>query len=131
MIAELALKATRTVGRHPGLFLSLPSLYLLLVYPPLWKDVDALVQLIWPAGTPNIVHFPPLYCFAGRIPFWIGDCVQAWLSRQAIPGLRLTAEQHPTWLGIESLIVTQHAALITALILLVRTAASTDRKSVV
>ena len=120
---DVALKAITLVGRHPAIFLSLPSLYLLLVYPPIWKDVDALGQLIWKAGWANILHYPPLYCFTGRIPFWVGDCVLALLSGQPLPAPRLFAEQHPTWLGIELLIIAQHAGLILALTLLVRTAA--------
>src|ERR1700722_17558488 len=126
IVGEIASKAVATVGRHPGLFLSLPSLYLLLVYPPLWKDVDALGQLIWRAGWANILHYPPLYCFTGRIPFWIGDCMHALLSGQSLPALRLFSEQHPTGLGIETLIIAQHVGLIIALTLLVRTAARTS-----
>jgi hypothetical protein len=125
IVHDIASKAFAIVGRHPALFLSLPSLYLLLVYPPLWKDVDALGQLIWRAGWANILHYPPLYCFTGRIPFWIGDCMHAVLSGQSLPTLRFFSEQHPTWLGIETLIIAQHAGLITALTLLVRTAART------
>src|ERR1700721_2747931 len=120
---DVALKAITVVGRHPALFLALPSLYLLLAYPPLWKDVDALGQLIWPAGWGNILHYPPLYCFTGRIPFWIGDSMLAVLSGQSLPGLRLFAEQHPSWLGLELLIIAQHAGLIAALTLLIRTTA--------
>jgi hypothetical protein len=119
---ELALKAVSAVGRHPALFLSLPSLYLLLVYPPIWKDVDALGQLIWQAGWGNILHYPPLYCFTGRIPFWLGDFILALLSGQPLPALNLLGEQHPNWLGIQLLIIAQHAGLVTALTLLVRTA---------
>jgi hypothetical protein len=119
---ELALKAVSAVGRHPALFLSLPSLYLLLVYPPIWKDVDALGQLIWQAGWSNILHYPPLYCFTGRIPFWLGDFILALLSGQPLPALNLLGEQHPNWLGIQLLIIAQHAGLVTALTLLVRTA---------
>lgn len=116
----------KLIGRHPALFLSLPSLYLLLAYPPLWKDVDALSQLIWRAGWGNILHYPPLYCFTGRIPFWLGDCIHALLSGQSLPALRLFSEQHPTGLGIETLIIAQHAGLILVLTLLVRTAARTS-----
>jgi hypothetical protein len=119
---EVALKAVSAVGRHPALFLSLPSLYLLLVYPPIWKDVDALGQLIWQAGWGNILHYPPLYCFTGRIPFWLGDFILALLSGQPLPALNLLGEQHPNWLGIQLLIIAQHAGLVTALTLLVRTA---------
>jgi hypothetical protein len=125
IVGDIAAKVVATVGRHPALFLSLPSLYLLLAYPPLWKDVDALGQLIWRAGWANILHYPPLYCFTGRIPFWIGDCIHALLSGQSLPTLRLFSEQHPTGLGIETLIVAQHVGLIIVLTLLVRTAART------
>jgi hypothetical protein len=125
IVGDIASKAFATVGRHPALFLSLPALYLLLVYPPLWKDVDALGQLIWRAGWANILHYPPLYCFTGRIPFWIGDCIHALLSGQSLPTLRLFSEQHPTGFGIETLIIAQHVGLIIALTLLVRTAART------
>jgi hypothetical protein len=120
---DVALKAVSAVGRHPALFLSLPSLYLLLLYPPIWKDVDALGQLIWQAGWGNILHYPPFYCFTGRIPFWLGDSILALLSGQPLPGLNLFREQHPTWLGIELLIIAQHAGLIAAFTLLVRMAA--------
>jgi hypothetical protein len=123
IVFDIALKAISAVGQHPALFLSLPSLYLLLVYPPIWKDVDALGQLIWQAGWGNILHYPPLYCFTGRIPFWLGDSILALLSGQPLPGLNLFREQHPTWLGIELLVIAQHAGLITALTLLVRMAA--------
>jgi hypothetical protein len=125
IVGHILSKAVATVGRHPALFLSLPSLYLLLVYPPLWKDVDALGQLIWQPGWANILHYPPLYCFTGRIPFWLGDCIHAVLSGQSIPAPHLFAGQHPSWLGIEMLIIAQHAGLIAALTLLVRTAAHT------
>jgi hypothetical protein len=119
----VVLRVITIVGQHPTVFLSLPSLYLLLVYPPIWKDVDALGQLIWRAGWGNILHYPPLYCFTGRIPFWIGDSILAMLTGQPLPAWQLFSEQHPTWLGIELLIIGQHAGLITSLTLLVRAAA--------
>lgn len=124
-VSDIGSKAIARIGRYPAFFLSLPSLYLLLVYPPLWKDVDALGQLIWQPGWANILHYPPFYCFTGRIPFWVGDCIRALLTGQPIPAMRLFAEQHPSWLGLEALIIAQHAGLIAALTLLVRTAART------
>jgi hypothetical protein len=116
-------KVVTTAGQHPALFLALPSLYLLLAYPPLWKDVDALGQLIWAESSTNIIHFPPFYCFTGRIPFWIGDSIHALLNGQPLPAFNLFAAQHPTAFGIEALVITQHATLVGALTFLVRTAA--------
>lgn len=108
------------VGRHPAIFLCLPSAYLLLFYPILWKDIDAVAQLVWPAGAANILHYPPLYCFLGRIPFWIGDAASAALTRQPIPTLNLWAMQSPSLAGIYTLIISQHLALIGALVFLTK-----------
>jgi len=59
----------------------MPPIYLLLSYPPLWKDVDAVAQLIVPAGVGNILHFPPVYCFTGRLLFLCSCAV----SRDRLP----------------------------------------------
>src|SRR5260370_18854424 len=124
-IASGARKIVEIIGRHPALYLALPSLYLLLAYPPLWKDVDSLAQLIWAKGPENILHFPPLYCFTGRIPFWVGDCIQALLAGRPLPQMNLSAGQNPSALGIELLIIVQHATFVGASSLLVRAAAKT------
>lgn len=124
-IASGARKIVEFIGRHPALFLAVPSLYLLLAYPPLFKSVDSLAQLIWAKGPDNILHFPPLYCFTGRIPFWVGDCIQALLAGQPVPTMNLSAGQTPSALGFELLIVAQHATFVGACSLLVRAAART------
>jgi hypothetical protein len=100
-------------GKWPLMMLSIPSIYLLLSYPPLWKDVDAVAQLILPAGAGNILHFPPVYCFLGRLLF----LVAAWLPGVAIGGSpgSLLAEQHPTMAGIYLLILFQQILLVAAL----------------
>jgi hypothetical protein len=63
------------VGKRPAIVLSIPSIYLFCSFPPLWKDVDALVQLTVPACDVNILHYPPLYSFSGRIPFVVASTV--------------------------------------------------------
>jgi hypothetical protein len=122
---DKATKIVTWIGRHPTVILSLPSLYLLLFYPILWKDIDALGQLIWPVGSTNILHYPPLYCFSGRIPFWIGDFLEAAFSGQQLPTLDIFAEQRPSIVGLYTLIFTQHLALVFALSIFVRSAAKT------
>lgn len=102
----------RMLGRHPLVVLSLPSAYLLSVYPPLWKDVDALVQLILPASIGNTYHFPSLFCFGARLIVWLGDCFLTWKWPDLL-GL-----QKPTLLGIYALVVAQHLALVLSLGLL-------------
>lgn len=55
------------------LILSLPSLYFLAFIPPLWRDSDGFVQVATKFNFLTVVHFPPLYCFAARIPLLIGS----------------------------------------------------------
>ena len=105
----------RMLGRHPFIMLSLPSAYLLLVYPPLWKDVDALCQLILPADVTNIYHFPALFCFSARLIIWFGDCFSTWRSPD------LLALQKPTLQGIYALVVFQHFVLVLSLGILCKT----------
>jgi hypothetical protein len=106
----------RWIGSHPALFLSLPAIYLLLFYPPLWKDVDAVNQLLEPASVINIYHFPALYCFLARIPLWVGDLFQ----RPHWPAL--LGQQEPTLTGIYALVVAQQCALVASLRLLAQSA---------
>ena len=107
------------VGTHPLIWLILPSAYVLTVYPPLWKDVDALVQLVQAGYEGNIYHFPALFCFGARGVVWLGDHLS--VSRP----FDLLAPQSPTLQGIYILIVVQHIGLVLALGLLCKTL--TDR----
>jgi hypothetical protein len=100
-------------GRCPAIILSIPSVYLLSSYAPLWKDVDALGQLALPACDLNILHFPPVYCFLGRIPF----AMASWLAGAGGHGTvqSLFEQQVPSLMGIYLLVVIQHILLIAAL----------------
>ncbi len=108
-------KLTEQVGRYPFCVLALPSIYLLIRYPILWKDIDALAQLIWRAGAVNILHYPPIYCFGGRVPFWIDHAIAGLLAGEKIPALDLFGPQQPTLHGIYLLIIGQHLALVLSL----------------
>jgi len=111
----------RTLGRHPSIVLSLPSAYLLSIYPPLWKDVDALTQLILPADVGNIYHFPALFCFSARLIIWLGDHFFTWTSPDLL-GL-----QRPTLQGIYTLVVAQHLGLVLSLGLLCKILTKRER----
>ena len=101
------------VGKWPAIVLSIPSIYLLSSYPPLWKDVDALGQLAAPASVINILHYPPLYCFSARIPFFLAS----WIANVGVnrPIHCLFEQQQPSLEGIYFLVIIQHIALIAAL----------------
>jgi hypothetical protein len=103
----------RLVGTWPAIALSIPSIYLLFCYPPLWKDVDALGQLVAPASVLNILHNPPLYCFLARVPFLITSWIaNIWMNR---PLYGVFEQQQPSLEGIYLLVIVQHIALISAL----------------
>ena len=97
------------IGRHPSPILVLPSLWFLLRYLPFWKDIDATVQLIAPAYDDNLLHFPPVYSFLARVPFFIIDSL---LNGHA-PGI--FERQHPSLVAVYGLVVIQHASLWLAL----------------
>jgi hypothetical protein len=101
------------VGKRPAIVLSIPSIYLFCSFPPLWKDVDALVQLTVPACDVNILHYPPLYSFSGRIPF----VVASWIADIGVhrPFRSLFEQQQPCPAGVYFLVVLQHLALIAAM----------------
>jgi hypothetical protein len=107
-----AARSLRMLGRHPLIALSLPSAYLLSAYPPLWKDVDALVQLVLPADVGNIFHFPALFCFSARSIVWFGDLFSTWKSPDFL------VLQTPTLQGIYTLVIAQQLALVFSLGLL-------------
>ena len=97
------------IGRHPTWILVLPSGWMFWRFFPFWKDVDAVHQLISPAWEANILHFPPIYCFGARLPFWLAD--------KLISGTapNIFDEQHPSLSAIVALVILQHAGLWTAL----------------
>lgn len=51
------------------LFLSLPSLYLFISIPPLWRDSDGFYQVATKFDFLTVLHWPTHYCFCPRIPF--------------------------------------------------------------
>jgi hypothetical protein len=108
-LGYFAAKIIASIGRHPTPILVLPALWFLARYLPFWKDIDATVQLIASAYDDNLLHFPPVYSFLGRVPFFVIDSI---LSGHA-PGI--FERQHPSLVAIYGLVVLQHAGLWLAL----------------
>src|SRR5438128_9052016 len=91
-----------------------PSMWMLSVIPPLWRDVDAYVQVTQPPGPGTILQWGPLYCFVARIPLYFGyaiDCVRAGAPFRT-PAFFI----HPilTDSGVFVLLLSQHVALCSA-----------------
>jgi hypothetical protein len=97
------------IGRHPTWILVLPSCWMFGRFSPFWKDIDAFQQLLTPAWGGNILHSPPIYCFAARIPFWLVDK----LISGSAPGI--FEEQRPSLAAVLTLLLLQHAGLWAAL----------------
>jgi hypothetical protein len=97
------------IGRHPTWILILPSSWMFWRFLPFWKDVDAIHQLISPAWEANILHFPPIYCFGARLPFWLVDK----LISGSAPSI--FDEQRPSLAAVLALVILQHAGLWAAL----------------
>ena len=97
------------IGRHPTWILALPSSWMFWRFLPFWKDVDAFHQLISPAWEANILHFPPVYCFGARLPFWLVDK----LISGSAPSI--FGEQHPSLAAVLALLILQHGCLWAAL----------------
>jgi hypothetical protein len=118
-LRALTHRLAESVGRRPAVFLCLPSIYFLVVYPPLWKDVDALCQLVYGVSVTNIFHFPALFCTLARLPLWLGTAIER-------PGAFAPfTQQEPSLLGIYTLVLCQHALLITSLRAFVVTSCAT------
>ena len=84
---------------------------MLCVIPPLWKDVDAYLQVTRPAGPETILQYGPLYCFVARIPLYVGyatDCLRAGGS---LPSLSYFGHPLLTDSGVFLLVASQHLAL--------------------
>src|ERR1700732_2206147 len=55
------------------LILSIPSVYIFLTLPPLWRDEDALNEIVSTFAPKGIIHFLPSYCLGGRLIIFAGS----------------------------------------------------------
>jgi len=108
-LSNLLESALRFVGTHPLAVLVWPSVWFVIRYLPFWKDVDVLVQLVFPISAGNVLVWPPIYCFIGRIPLWVTDTV---IYGHA-PGI--FSLQHPSLTAVYALVICQHVGLWLAL----------------
>jgi hypothetical protein len=97
--------------------LAMPSLYLLFKFPPLWRDSDGFFQVYESFNHITILHWPPLYCFAARIPIALGQVMASMVAGQGFVGFHFVPPQF-TDFGIYLLVITQHATLIGVLFLI-------------
>src|SRR6478672_3580133 len=88
-----------------------PSIWMLSIIPPLWRDVDAYVQLTRPPGFETILHYGPLYCFIARIPLYVGFAIDCLKAGAPVPSASFFIHPILTDSGVLALLVSQHLAL--------------------
>ena len=123
--------AGQTAGRRIGagdwlvlLILAVPSIYVFLTVPPLWRDSDDFNQISSTFAPKGIIHWLPGYCFFGRLIVIVAGIIGSLLQGKGLPYLSLgTPALSDT--GIYALISVQHLFLVIALWYLIR--ALTDR----
>ena len=93
----------------PFLFLTIPSLWLMLSVPPLWRAVDAYNQTVRPPGLVTILLHGPLYCTLSRVPLWFGYLISGSGPAESLGHFIKHSQLTDT--GVYSLVVLQHVAL--------------------
>lgn len=88
-----------------------PSIWMLAAIPPLWRDVDAYLQVTRPPGAETILQYGPLYCFLARIPLYLGYAIDSVKAGHTLPDLGFFIHPVLTDSGIFLLLLVQHAAL--------------------
>jgi hypothetical protein len=102
------------------LILSIPSLYIFLTLPPLWRDEDAFNEIASTFAPRGIIHYLPGYCLGGRLIVFAGSIVGSLLRGHGVPALSINLTPLND-AGICTLLVVQHLFLIFSLWYAVRT----------
>jgi hypothetical protein len=102
------------------LILLIPSLYIFLTVPPLWRDTDAFNEIGSTFAPKGIIHWLPGYCLGGRLIVFAGSIVASLLGGHGVPHLSMNATLLSD-AGIGTLIVVQHLFLVLSLFYVVRT----------
>jgi hypothetical protein len=118
--------ATTKRGRDwmPLLILLLPSIYILLTVPPLWRDSDGFNEIASTFAPKGIIHWLPGYCLCGRLIVILFGIAGNLLQGRGLPPLSISITPLND-LGVYALILFQHLFLVCSLFYFVRNA--TDR----
>jgi hypothetical protein len=88
-----------------------PSIWMLSVIPPLWKDIDAYAQVTLPPGSGTILQYGPLYCFLARIPLYVGYAIDCVARGAPLPAPAFFIHPTLTDSGVFALLLSQHISL--------------------
>jgi hypothetical protein len=84
---------------------------MLSVIPPLWRDVDAYIQVTQPPGAQTILQYGPPYCLVARIPLYLGYAMDCLRVGDPIPPVAFFLHPTLTDSGVLALLLSQHLAL--------------------
>jgi hypothetical protein len=100
-------------GRALVLFaiLLVPSVWMLSAVPPLWRDVDAYIQLTRPPGFETILQYGPTYCFVARIALYFGYATDCLRAGAPLPTLSFFAHPILSDSGVFLLLLSQNLSL--------------------
>ena len=96
------------------LILSVPSLYILWILPPLWRDSDGFNEIASTFAPKGIIHWLPGYCLGGRLIVFAGSIIGSLLGGHGIPYLSISITPLND-AGIYTLVVVQHLFLVLSL----------------
>ncbi|MBV8378690.1 MAG: hypothetical protein JO279_16970 [Verrucomicrobia bacterium] len=96
------------------LILSIPSLYVFLLVPPLWRDSDGFNEIAGTFAPMGIIHWLPAYCLGGRLIVFGGSIAASLMAGHGIPNLSISNTPLSD-AGIYTLILVQHLFLIFSL----------------
>ena len=102
------------------LILSLPSIYILLTLPPLWRDSDGFNEIASTFAPKGIIHWLPGYCLIARLILIGAGTLGSLLGGHGIPYLSISITPLND-VGIYTLLVVQHLFLVLSLFYTVRT----------
>ena len=88
-----------------------PSIWMLSVIPPLWRDIDAYIQVTQPPGAQTILQYGPLYCLVARIPLYFGYAIDCLRAGNPVPPVAFLLHPTLTDSGVLALLLSQHVAL--------------------
>ena len=73
------------------LILSIPSIYILLNIPPLWRDEDAFNEIVSTFAPKGILHYLPGYSLGARLIIGAGSIAAGLATGHAMPPLSINA----------------------------------------
>ncbi|MDQ2867943.1 MAG: hypothetical protein M3R59_05960 [Verrucomicrobiota bacterium] len=103
--------------------LAAPSLWMFFAIPPLWKDIDAYLQVTAPPQAGPFILYGPVTCLVPRAFFYLGQIYECMKTGAALPSLDFFA--HPTLSdpGVWLLLGAQHLGLVAGALFLITSAA--------